>query len=129
MNMKNKTIGSWLQCAAGALALVTAIALIIYSGAVKDANSLVPTLLIIGAAISAAAFFTGLHPLAIFPGVLFMAAAATYLGSQLANISGRLSGNGIGLTGTSLEALTVFAVLMVLAAALSIAAAFLPDRK
>ena len=88
MNMKNKTIGSWLQCAAGALALVTAIALIIYSGAVKDANSLVPTLLIIGAALSAAAFFTGLHPLAIFPGVLFMAAAATYLGSQLANISG-----------------------------------------
>lgn len=127
--MKNKTTGARLECAAAAAAIVTGIVLLIYSNSVKDPNALVPALLILGGAVAALAFITEIHFVSIFPGVFFMAALAAYLGSQLGNIAGRLSGNGIGLTGTSLPAIIVFSCLTLLAAVLAIISAFLPSKK
>ena len=127
--MKIKTAGAWLECAAAAVALVTGIVLLIYSNSVNDPNAVVPVLLLIGCAVAAAAALSDLHFAAILPGVFFTAALTLYISAELNNISGRISGNGIGLTGTSLEAIIAFSVMMAVSIVLAIAASFLPTRK
>ncbi len=125
MENNKKTLGFYIGLISAAIALITGIALLIYGNAVKDFYAIPPVILIIGAVVAAVGLLKNIHFLAIVPGVCYMASVALYVTSQIGNISGRLSDTGFGATGTTLEMLIAFCVLMVAAAILALVASFM----
>lgn len=127
--LKDRTIGFYVGCVSAILALVTGIVHLIYSNAVSDVYMIAPVLLIVGAVVSGLALFGNIDFLHIVPGVCYIAAFALYLSSQLGNISAKLSANGVGDTGTSLNMLIALLVLMCVATILAVAACFMKQQK
>ena len=58
-----------------------------------------------------------------------MTALGLYITSQMGNISGRLSDTGFGATGTSLQMLIAFCVLMLAATILALISSFMKQTK
>lgn len=65
----------------------------------------------------------------ILPGVCYMGAAATYISSQLVNISAKISGNGLGETGTSIPMITFFVIAMLITIIFAILSSFMKQTK
>ena len=129
MDIKKKSLGFCIGFVSAAIALITAIVLLIYGGAVGDFYAIPSVILVIGAALGVVGLMKNIPALAICPGVCYMAALALYVTSQMGNISGRLSDTGFGATGTTLEMLITFCVLMVVATILALVASFMKQGK
>ena len=129
MENKKKTLGYRIGFVSAVLALITGIALFVYGNAVGDAYVVGPAVLIIGALIAVLGLVKKLPALAIIPGAAYMAAMGLYITSQMGNISGRMSDTGFGATGTTLEMLVAFCVLMLLAAILALVSSFMDSAK
>ena len=125
MENKKKAIGFYVGSASAAVALITGVFMLVYTNVVKDINLLPPVLLLVGVVIAAIGLVKDIPALAILPAACYMASLAFYLSSQLNNISGRLSGNGIGVTNTTLGMLILFCVLMGVGALLALVASFM----
>lgn len=125
MENKKKTLGSKIGFVSAGLALVTGVALLIYGAAVGDNYVVAPAILAVGAIVAALGLLKNIPFLAIIPGACYLSAMGMYITSQMGNISGRLSDTGFGATGTSLEMLITFCVLMLVATILSVVASFM----
>ena len=129
MDIKKNTMGFKVGFISAVLAFVTGIALLIYGAAVGDAYAVASVVLVVGAIVGALGLVKNIPALAILPGAAYMAAMGLYITSQMGNISGRLSDTGFGATGTSLEMLITFCVLMVVATILAVVSSFMKQAK
>lgn len=129
MENKKKTLGFNIGFISAFIALITGIALLIYGAAVGDTYAVAPAVLVVGALVAALGLVKNIPVLAIIPGAAYMTAMGLYITSQMGNISGRLSETGFGATGTSLEMLIAFCVLMLAAAILALVSSFMKQTK
>lgn len=127
--IKNKAIGYYVSCASAVIGLISGVLLWIYGTAVDDFYAVPPCLLIIGAILVGISLAKHIQWMAILPGCCYIGSFAIYLSSQLDNISGRISNNGIGITGTSLNAMFTFFGLMLTATILSVIASFMKQSE
>lgn len=125
MENKKKALGFYVGSLSAVITLVTGIGMLIYTSVIRDTYPLPPVLLLLGAVIALIGLVKDISFLAIFPAACYMASLGLYVSSQLNNISGRLSGNGIGVTNTTLGMLILFCALMGAAALLAMAASFM----
>lgn len=129
MDNKKKTFGFYVGFASAVITLITGIVMLIYTNAIQDTYPAPPVVLLVGAVIAIIGLVKNISFLAILPAACYMASLGMYVSSQLNNISGRLSGNGIGVTNTTLGMLILFCVLMGVGALLALVASFLPSYK
>ena len=129
MENKKKSLGFNIGFVSAVVALITGVVLLIYGSVVGDAYAVSPALLVIGAVIAGIGLLKNIHILAIVPGICYMAALGLYISSQVGNISGQLSETGFGATGTALEMLIAFCVLMVAAALLALVSSFMKQNQ
>lgn len=103
---KEKPLGFYIGLVSPVLSVIVAIIILLYGMSVNDFYAIPPVLLLIGAGCACVGLFCKIHFFMILPGVCYMGAAATYISSQLVNISAKISGNGLGETGTSIPMIT-----------------------
>lgn len=129
MENKKKAPGFYVGSVSAVITLITGIVMLVYTNMIKDIYLAPPILLVVGAVIAAIGLWKNVSFLAIFPAACYLASLGMYVSSQLNNISGRLSGNGIGVTNTTLEMLILFCVLMGVGALLALVASFMNQYK
>lgn len=129
MENKKKALGFYVSSVSAVITLITGIVMLVYTSMIKDIYLVPPVILVVGAVIAAIGLWKDISFLAIFPAACYMASLGMYVSSQLNNISGRLSGNGIGVTNTTLGMLILFCVLMGAGALLAMIASFMRQYK
>ena len=129
MENKKRTPGYRIGFVSAVIALITGIGLLCFGAAVGDTYVVAPVVLIAGACIALLGLVRNVPILAIFPGAAYMVAMGLYITSQMGNISGRLSDTGFGATGTTLEMLITFCVLMLLATILALVSSFMDQTR
>ena len=129
MENKKRSVGFTIGILSAVIALAVGIGLLIYGRAVGDNYVVTPAVLIIGALVAMLGLFRDISVLAILPGAAYMVALGLYIGSQMGNISGRLSDTGFGATGTTLEMLIAFCALMLVAVLLALVSSFMDSYK
>ncbi|MEQ2442851.1 hypothetical protein [Pseudoflavonifractor intestinihominis] len=126
---KNRTAGSFVGLFAAVLAIVTALALLIYGQSVGDFLPAAFLLLLAGAVCAGAAWATGLPFLPIAPGVCYVLAFGLYLKRELMTMSNYFNQIAIGNSGSSFQMIITFLGLMMAAAVLATVSSCFRQKK
>lgn len=126
---KEKPLGFYIGLVSPVLSVIVAIIILLYGMSVNDFYAIPPVLLLIGAGCACVGLFCKIHFFMILPGACYMGAAATYISSQLVNISAKISGNGLGETGTSIPMITFFVIAMLITIIFAILSSFMKQTK
>ena len=122
---KEKPLGFYIGLVSPVLSVIVAIIILLYGMSVNDFYAIPPILLLVGAGCACVGLFCNIHFFMILPGACYMGAAATYISSQLVNISAKI----LGETGTSIPMITFFVIAMLITIIFAILSSFMKQTK